>query len=107
MIQIFDATMRGKAQYLGTVKGYIAVWGFAPFWVGQSRQALENLQTPPAGGFNIEVRDGLYISGDAVSTPTSSPTPVWLPWNGDVYVLNGSGALDQATNVAEVTAIPC
>lgn len=115
MIQIFDATMSGiggKAQFLGSVKGlgYITAWGFAPFWVGQSRQALENRQTTPAGGFNVEVRDGIYVNvNPAVGTASPSEQPVFLPWTGDIWVLNGGGALDQPVNVAFVLAIqpPC
>jgi hypothetical protein len=111
MVQIFDASMSGKtakAQYLGSVKGYIICWGFAPFWVGQSRQALENLQTTPSGGFNLEVRDGIYISGSAVQAQASaSPVPVWLPWSGEIYVLNGGAPGDQSANVAIVEAVPC
>lgn len=108
MVQIFDATMKGKAQFLGSAKGYIACWGFAPFWVGQSRQGLESLQTSPPGGFNLEVRDGIYISGNATSSgATPSPVPVWIPWSGEVWVLNGGAPGDSATNVAIVTPVPC
>ena len=111
MVQNFDQTISGKgakAQYLGSVKGYIICWGFAPFWVGQSRQGLENLQTTPSGGFNLEVRDGVYISGNATAaTASPSPVPVWLPWSGEIYVLNGGAPGDQAVNVAIVEAVPC
>ena len=108
MIQIFDSTMRGKAQLLGSAKGYIVAWGFAPFWLGQSRQALESLQSTPAGGFNVEVRDGIYINANpAGSVGSASPVPVWLPWSGEIWVLNGTGALDQQSNVAFVESIPC
>lgn len=111
MVQIFDATMSGKnakAQFLSSAKGYIVCWGFAPFWVGQSRQALENLQTTPAGGFNLEVRDGIYISGNATAALASaSPVPVWIPWDGEVWVLNGGAPGDQAVNVAIVLPVKC
>jgi hypothetical protein len=111
MIQVFDQTISGKggkAQYLGSVKGYIIAWGFAPFWVGQSRTALESLQTTPSGGFNLEVRDGVYISGNATAALASaSPVPVWLPWSGEIWVLNGGAPGDQAVNVAIVEAVPC
>lgn len=111
MIQIFDSSMsgiNGKAQFLGSVKGYIICWGFAPFWIGSSQQGLENRQTTPSGGFNLEVRDGIYISGNATAAGSSpSPVPVWLPWNGPIYVLNGGAPGDQASNVAIVEAVPC
>jgi hypothetical protein len=111
MVQIFDANMSGvggKAQLLGQAKpgSYIVAWGFAPFWIGQSRTALESRQTTPAGGFNLEVRDGIYVSGNAVQAAASaSPVPVWFPWAGEIWVLNGGAPGDQAVNVAIVEVV--
>lgn len=100
----FDNTNRSLAVLVASgVRGFVVIWGFAPFWVGSSRAALENLEPPPAGGFNLENRDGMYIT--TAVTPTGSVLPTILPWNGDVYVLNGNGAGDQVNNLVNIMVV--
>lgn len=104
MIQNFSADISGvsgKAQLVATgVKGFITVWGLAPFWISDTPN-VQNTQPSPDGGFNIELRDGIYIAG----YDPAKPNPLVLPWNGSIYVLNGGAAGDSKTNAVFVMVV--
>lgn len=107
MIQNFADQSVGKAQrVIAGFKGWLIIWSLAPVWVGTSEAGLNGTTNPPAGGFNGEVRDGIYLPGYLTSWPTGIPTPFVFPWNGDVYLLNGAGTFDSPNNVAFVLAVP-
>lgn len=100
----FNDTTRGKAQVVAaSFRGQIIAWGFAPFWLSTSRQ-VENLGPTPAGGANFEARDGLYITTLMINGQGAFNGP--MPWDGDVYVMNGTGANDQLTNVVNILLVP-
>jgi hypothetical protein len=103
MIQIFNAQSQNKAILVkSNHSGYIVAQGFAPFWIGTSRQALENLLTTPPGGFNQEVRDGIYID------PAKIPGGIWWQaWAGDILILNGTAVGDNINNVVTVQPLGC
>lgn len=94
----FSSDNTGKPLYIGKVNsGAIVCWGFGPFWISDTIN-VGTLGPPIAGGFNIENRDGLYIVPDAQQP--SKPTVI--PWNGDAWVLNGTGTLDAPANIVIV-----
>jgi len=99
----FNQDSQGKAQRIsGPFKGWVVISALANVWIGTDRGGLESLQAPPAAGFNIEIRDGQYIQ----ALPAFQPLA--LPWNGEVWILNGTapGAGDSEVNVAFVHLMP-
>ena len=81
-------------------------WADFPFWIGSAKSSLESVIANPQSGSNYEVRDGIYCN-IAAAPPTNSPLPVIIPgWNGDVYVLNGKGSLDNPVNAIRVMLLP-
>lgn len=103
MVISFDENSQGRAQKAsGTFKGWVIISSLSNVWIGLDRSALEGVIPPPAAGFNIELRDGQYIQ----ALPNFQPTI--LPWNGEVWVLNGTatGAGDSVVNAVFVTLMP-
>lgn len=85
------------------VDGWVTVWGFAPFWIGDDIQDLQTAGSAPGGAFNLENRLGHYISNDP--TISGEIRPVTFPWKGDLWVLNGSAPGDQPFNVVIVQVV--
>ncbi len=82
------------------VDGWVTVWGFAPFWVGDDIQDLQTEGSTPGGAFNFENRLGHYIIPDPLDL-----RPVTFPWKGDLWILNGNAPGDQPFNVVIVQTI--
>jgi len=103
MTVIFNQQSSGLAVLVqGDASGWLVAQGLAPFYIGQSRQALENKLATPPGGFNQEIRDGIYVD------PAKVPGGIlWLPWNGDIWILNGTGTNDNPNNVVTVEVLGC
>lgn len=103
MTIIFNQQSTNKAVLVKAIaNGYIVAQGQAPYWLGQSRQGLEALLGTPPGGFNQEVRDGIYV--DPAKIPGGI---IWLPWSGECWVLNGTGVNDNQNNVVSVQPMSC
>ena len=104
MVIDFTPDSSGKAVLVAQAfNGWLIVWGVNPFWVGKDKASLESPSRGPTGS-NVQKIDGVYIpspSGGATST-----IPLALPWNGDVYVMNGKGALDNGVNSIFITFSP-
>jgi hypothetical protein len=93
MLTAYGPTNNGKATLVKSAhNGPIALFAFAPFWISTVRN-VESLSGGPPGGFNFEMREGIYI----VPPATGLIQPI--DWNGDIYVLNGTGPLDSVYNV--------
>lgn len=101
----FDASNSNKALLVASgIDGWVIAWGMAPFWLGDNQQGLEgNAQVPP-GGFNFENRDGVYLLG--YGSNGAILQPVVLPWRGSLYVMNGTGPMDQQANSVKITVVP-
>lgn len=75
--------------------GPVALFAFAPFWISTVQQ-VQSLAGGPPGGYNFEMREGIYV----IPPPNGIIQPI--DWNGDIYILNGTGALDSPFNVVVV-----
>ncbi len=96
MITQFGPANNGKAQLVcSNFNGQLAIWALAPFWLSGVKQVEQTAGGPP-GGFNNEIRDGIYI------VPPLNGVIQPIPWNGDVYILNGLGPGDNTFNVVVV-----
>lgn len=87
------------------VDGWVTVWGFAPFWIGDDIQDLQTAGSAPGGAFNLENRLGHYIIPANPAAGGAAFQPVTFPWKGDLWVLNGEAAGDQPFNVVIVQVV--
>ncbi len=103
MVVSFDENSQGRAQRVsGPFKGWVIISALSNIWIGLDRSGLETVLAPPAAGFNVEIRDGQYVQ----ALPAFQP--LVLPWNGEVWLLNGTatGAGDSVVNAAFITLMP-
>jgi hypothetical protein len=104
MIQPFDAVASDTPRYIGKFDGWIILWAFAPIWIGESSQALQKQGTPP-GGFNFEVRDGIYWQNQ-IGPSQASNNPLVIPWVGELWLCNGKAPTDSINNVVIIKYTP-
>jgi|SRR5579883_747610 len=108
MIVQFSGQNNGNAVLVASAfRGWIVAWGFAPFWLGKNATALAQVQGVVPGGFNLELRDGVYCNSNPTGPgPGPSPQPLTIPWSGDIYVLDGAAPGDSKNNVAIIQLMP-
>jgi hypothetical protein len=103
MVLAISDAQRGSAQLVqGKFRGTVVCWGTSPFWVGRDRGSLETAQQNPTL-FPGEIRNGFYW----VPPPGGgTPQPISIPWDGEVYVLNGKGPGDISPMAIFIELVP-